>query len=272
MGFGIQTNSSITDAWSRQQAVKQQQIGLVGSGAPLSSVTNVSDKEEKSRQLELAAGFSFSDQIKANSLSNEETQKSDGDSLTAEQIAENKAQAEAIGAKFFSPDEFLTDQDKEFLDSLSVSDDVKNLIKFSIALNRDSGALSGPLSADFFMGNNGILTTTPGFTNLAISNGGATSASDVANQVGSLGNEILKTLLDCGLATQEDVDKYSNQLAGKGMAMWVENFKQQLENDKSLMDTLNDPEKRAKIQGFGVAAEEARNFVDNIEASQKQLA
>lgn len=265
MGFGIQSTGSVTDVWNKQQAIRQQQMGLVGTGASLSSVTNVSDKEGKAKQLELASSFSFSEQLKSST----EAQQGITGTNNPEEMSANAASSVSGDREFFNPDDYLTDDDRAFLDKLQLPDDIKGLIKGSIGMDRFYGK-DNPLDANYFLGQNGLLNIVPAFTLYAISNSSTATTTGVANEMGNMGNSILNALVESGLATKDDIAEYQNQLAGFGMASWVQAFKENFESNNNLMDLLNDPEKRSKIKDGGIMAE-ANNMIDYITESKGQL-
>lgn len=164
----------------------------------------------------------------------------------------------------------LTEQDKSFLKNLDVEDDLKIAMALTLTLDRESGALTGPLTAKYMFGQGGLMDRCDDLDDAALKGQEADTMLDVLSNMRELSQNVMTALEKSyevaegveedgviNIYNPEDMMAGSQELANDWLAHWLE----RVEGDENFKNQLMDQAGERKWSVVKVITESAKMLV-----------
>lgn len=223
---------------AQQQAQKSTLAGFNGQVSPIESVTDV-------KQGAFAA--MLDKQTPETEAADEQAIIAEGNKIL-EEIKANLKPGDMTFDKFESLGSYLTEQDKAFLDNLDIDEKLKASMGLSLALDRQSGALQGPLTASYLFGEGGLMERIGHNLDSAVLNGEEVdSMLDVMTNMREIAQNIMAALeksYEVEDAAEDDgtINIYNadDMMAGSQdlASEWLKRMLEQMEEDEEFQQQL----------------------------------
>lgn len=164
-------------------------------------------------------------------------------------------------------EQYLTEQDRAFIDKVNMPDEFKATLKYEIALDRKSGELDGPLTPYYIYGEGGLLNRNGDILkNYLLEDSDTESMLDIMKRLQSFSNDMMDALSYSDEAMKNDPNMYVSNVDDKIVHVdlnsrirmeanynlknkWVNDTYGKLQEDGDFQDKLTHPENRLDTKG-----------------------